>query len=199
MPVEVVPSPEIGARCQFSRLCNVRGLMSAVEVGTDRGYFARRFLEGWDGHTLVCVDSYHPYSEMPWPRDMDKMMAVHQLAPHHGRVRFWPLNSEASAEHARSLGYSPGFVFIDGAHDYDSVRADLEAWWPRVAPGGILAGHDWTDGADGPAGDVQRAVLDFAEAEGVATVYYTTRDVGTNPSWYTYKPGDVPFQAVVCG
>jgi hypothetical protein len=45
-------------------------------------------------------------------------------------------------------------VFIDGAHDYDSVYSDLTAWWPRVKDGGILAGHD----IDSP--DVQRALED---------------------------------------
>jgi predicted O-methyltransferase YrrM len=36
------------------------------------------------------------------------------------------------------------FVFIDGDHQYQSVRADLASWWPKVKPGGILAGHDYT-------------------------------------------------------
>ncbi len=34
------------------------------------------------------------------------------------------------------------FVFIDAAHDEDSVSRDLAAWWPKVRPGGIMAGHD---------------------------------------------------------
>jgi len=33
-------------------------------------------------------------------------------------------------------------VFIDAAHDYDSVLADLKAWAPKVKEGGIIAGHD---------------------------------------------------------
>jgi hypothetical protein len=45
-------------------------------------------------------------------------------------------------------------VFIDAAHDYDSVLADLNAWLPKVKDGGIFAGHD----IDSP--DVQRALDD---------------------------------------
>lgn len=36
------------------------------------------------------------------------------------------------------------FVFIDAAHDYASVLLDIDAWMPKVKPGGILAGHDYT-------------------------------------------------------
>lgn len=33
-------------------------------------------------------------------------------------------------------------IFIDAAHDYESVRRDVAAWMPKVCPGGILSGHD---------------------------------------------------------
>jgi|GEM_PF-2614821 len=35
------------------------------------------------------------------------------------------------------------FCFIDGDHSYESVSADLRAWWPKIRPGGTLAGHDY--------------------------------------------------------
>jgi len=35
------------------------------------------------------------------------------------------------------------FVFIDAAHDYDNVKADIHAWYPKIKEDGILAGHDW--------------------------------------------------------
>ena len=38
------------------------------------------------------------------------------------------------------------FVYIDARRDYDSVKEDLNAWFRKVKPGGIFAGHDYVDG-----------------------------------------------------
>lgn len=34
-------------------------------------------------------------------------------------------------------------VFLDGCHEYDAVKADIEAWLPKIKPGGLLAGDDY--------------------------------------------------------
>ncbi len=36
------------------------------------------------------------------------------------------------------------FIFIDAAHDYDSIKKDITAWYPKLKPNGIIAGHDYS-------------------------------------------------------
>jgi beta-1,4-mannosyl-glycoprotein beta-1,4-N-acetylglucosaminyltransferase len=39
--------------------------------------------------------------------------------------------------------HSLDLVFLDAAHDFDNVKADILAWWPKIKSGGIISGHDW--------------------------------------------------------
>ena len=57
------------------------------------------------------------------------------------------------------------FVWIDAAHDYDSVLADMEAWLPKVKDGGILGGHDYSWGWSGFS-ELRKAVHEFAMKKG---------------------------------
>jgi len=38
---------------------------------------------------------------------------------------------------------SVDLVFLDADHTYKQVKADIEAWLPKVRPGGWLSGHDY--------------------------------------------------------
>ncbi len=52
---------------------------------------------------------------------------------------------------------SLAWVHLDARHDYDSVRADIAAWLPKVRPGGWLSGddynRDWFPGVVDAVGD----------------------------------------------
>lgn len=68
------------------------------------------------------------------------------------------------------LDNSISMVFIDAAHDYDSVYADILAWAPKVKSGGIISGHDY------PHPPVRRAVEELLGE--VSTI---------GDCWYVFK------------
>ncbi len=75
-------------------------------------------------------------------------------------------------------------VYIDARHDYRSVAEDINAWWPKVKPGGILAGHDYLFGQiNGTLISVKPAVDEFVYREGV--LLFVTQD--RFPTWFVYK------------
>lgn len=52
------------------------------------------------------------------------------------------------------------FVYIDADHTEDAVYKDLQAWWSKVRPGGVLAGHDYVEMIlKYPSGDVVFGVI----------------------------------------
>jgi len=59
------------------------------------------------------------------------------------RVSLVPFASEMAA--LQFSNRSLDCVFLDAAHDYDSVKADIAAWRTKVKPGGYLAGDDYID------------------------------------------------------
>lgn len=177
MPVDISHNLLMGGRSDFARLCDVKGLKTAVEIGTDRGCFAREFLDKWHGEMLYCVDPYSRYNEMPWDRQGDLLLAVAHLAIHAQRVRFILEESKMAAELFRKgepLPTEVGFVYIDGAHDLVTVRSDLITWFPLVKPGGIMAGDDYQ------IPSVREAVIDFAARTGHTVALVSDYNRATN-------------------
>jgi hypothetical protein len=98
------------------------------------------------------------------------------------------------------------FVYVDARHDYCGVTEDIRAYYPKLRPGGILAGHDflsvaeqkavdssqdWSVCMDGTvnAGAVKGAVEQFALEEGLTfSVVYAERQNGAYRSWLLQKP-----------
>jgi predicted O-methyltransferase YrrM len=71
----------------------------------------------------------------------------------------------ASAAVARGWSeQNVGLLWIDGDHRYEAVRADCDAWWRFVTPGGTIAFHD----ADTP--DVRRIIGELREQGRIAVL-----------------------------
>lgn len=108
----------------------------------------------------------------------------HTLHPFGSKVAFLRMTSLEAA--ASMLDESVDIVYIDGMHLYYDVLRDLCAWYPKVRPGGMLAGHDYFLGySHGTVFTVQPAVDAFVRALGLLLL--TTHDQ-VLPSWYFFKP-----------
>lgn len=44
---------------------------------------------------------------------------------------------------AKEITETLDFVYVDARHDYCGVNEDIQAYWPKLKPGGIMAGHDY--------------------------------------------------------
>ncbi len=66
------------------------------------------------------------------------------------------------------------FLLVDGSHDYESVLADLKAWYPKMKDGATIGGDDWTKPG------VRQAVLEFY---GEPTLFGGTNKKGWRKCW----------------
>ena len=118
-----------------------------IEVGTQRGVFARHILAVNEPAELHLVDL--DCSELDQQLRRDPRVAIHQGASRDVLLSFPDAHFD--------------WVYIDAGHDYESVTSDAEAAADKVKPGGFLVFDDFahTDLSFGRYG-VHRAVTDFA-------------------------------------
>jgi beta-1,4-mannosyl-glycoprotein beta-1,4-N-acetylglucosaminyltransferase len=125
---------------------------TVVEVGSWKGRSSRAIADNLPaGAKLYCVDTFSGSSGEPDAHltakdregDDTYMSFFHNLHDHldSGRVIAVRMSSLHAAETMNNL--RPQLIFIDGAHDYESVKADIEAWLPLLAEGGLICGHDY--------------------------------------------------------
>jgi cephalosporin hydroxylase len=112
-----------------------------VEVGVAHGrslaYLARQAI---DTQRRVLIYGVDRWLFIPWSTFMSGMGA---FAPDE-LAYVCPLRAR-SVDAARYFADdSIAHVFIDAGHEYEDVRTDIEAWWPKVKKGGTLAGHDYS-------------------------------------------------------
>ena len=183
-------------REELGALLNARALLGrGAEVGVKRGAFSERLLASWRGECLVSIDPWREAATDDYRDNANVTQEEHEeflrqtrarLARFGPRSEIWRMTSLDAA--ARTPRGSLDFVFIDARHDYPSVKADLEAWYGAVRPGGIVCGHDYVDG-DLPNGlfGVKRAVDEFFDARGLR-VHVGRPDDPMFPSWFVEVP-----------
>jgi len=135
-----------------------------VEIGTFFGrsavYMAEQIAQSQKTIAFDCIDTWDPSfltqnKTMP-PQVRDELQ---KIADTHGGILgafFWyvtkcGVGSKIFPVRADQIEAAPmyrdgslDFVFLDSDHSYNATAAAIKAWLPKVKPGGVFAGHDFT-------------------------------------------------------
>ena len=135
----------------------VQGPAHFVEVGSYKGrssaYMAVECANSNKGIQFDCVDTWAGSEEHQKGQGFEDADVVNgslfevftnNMKPAEGLYRAVRLPSVEAASLYQDE--SLDFVFIDASHDYENVKADITAWYPKVKTGGIISGHDFVHG-----------------------------------------------------
>ena len=131
----------------FPSVLNRLGLSRGAEIGVAFGGHSESILKNSSVEKLYAIDSYQHRPEYDDPMNLPQPVfdrlyerTGQRLGVFGDRVTQIRLDS---VEAAQLINEPLDFVYIDGDHSYEGIRADLEAWFPLVREGGIIAGHDY--------------------------------------------------------
>jgi predicted O-methyltransferase YrrM len=136
-----------------------------VEIGSYCGESGEIIANIFPNSILNCVDPWTKYTEDDYTWDLDEQEIVLNQAEQVfdsvlARCPNIRKNKMPSSQYADSLQpESIDFVYIDGNHQYSSVKEDLINWSKKVKVGGIIAGHDY------PFPPIQKALSEFFNEE----------------------------------
>jgi len=117
-----------------------------AEIGSYMGRSTRALADNTRGIVYAIDDFGGPREIEIADRDSIFNKFVENMAGLEGRLSV----IRANHRNLPPIDFRPDMVFIDGAHEYDAVKADIEFWLPRLAPKGLICGHDynWASGVN---------------------------------------------------
>lgn len=154
-----------------------------AEVGCYAGDFSKILSKDYKGK-ILAIDYFNP----------DDFLYDDKLED---RCRENLKGTKCEVVKADSIEYSKlvpdeslDFVYIDADHRYETSKADIKAWFPKVRKGGIISGHDYIKDyyVNNVIFGVWKAVDEFAEKNGYKVNLIDDLASGANfASWYFEK------------
>jgi len=138
-----------------------------VELGTFGGESAILTLG------FPCIKKVHCVDQ-----SIETYLELHRRVKQHiqdGRCLPWKMDFDTFLYHLKN---SPDVVYIDGAHSYEKTSENINKWYLKLRPGGVLCGHDYSKGWPG----VVKAVDEFSDKMKLPFKLYQDN------SWMIQKP-----------
>lgn len=133
----------------------------AVEIGVASGDYSEVIMQTNPTLEMYGVDpyeSYEGYHDYKLRSTFNKMeQSAHDKLDKYTTYKFIKGYSVQVAKDFADK--SIDFIYIDGNHSGEAVKEDIEAWIPKLKPGGIMAGHDFT----GRWPSLKKAVINYCQ------------------------------------
>lgn len=157
----------------YSRFVNeLQNESTIVEVGCWKGksiaYLAVEILNSGKNIKIDAVDTWKGSQETSNQEDPyvveDKLypLFLKNIFPLRHLITPIRMDSLSASELYEDL--SVDVVFIDASHEYEDVKADIKAWFPKVKIGGYISGHDYP-GRRGVRNAVDEIFKNFEKTE----------------------------------
>ena len=180
-----------------SFLNNAKLVGNGVEVGVQQGYFAETVLREWTGEHYYLVDVWKHQENYVDIANVNQAVqesfmaeALSKVSPWKDRVTVVRNYSVLASKLFPEEFFD--FIYLDARHNYEGIKEDLHAWYPKLKQGGLYSGHDFLNGniKEGIF-EVKRAVYEFADALGLRDQVRETEESAWT-SWYFFKPHRPP-------
>lgn len=163
-------------------LVNLFAGKTGVELGTERGKFAEKIAEV--AEKLYVVDLWKSYGEYRTHVDDSYYEEIYEDCKRRlSRYDVGFVRDDIDSAAKIFADESMQFIYLDGNHEYEHVRRNLETWWRVLVPDGIMSGHDIT-GRHGKG--VKKAVMEFAAEKGIDEIVIWDGD--SSGSYHFVKP-----------
>lgn len=113
------------------------GVKDIVEIGSWKGRSTHALLSGCKG-TVTAIDTF---KGSPGEKSHIGIKPYKDFIKNVGNFKNLKVIKSDSIKASKKFKGKVDFIFIDGAHTYEAVKADIEAWLPKARI--MIAGHDF--------------------------------------------------------
>jgi predicted O-methyltransferase YrrM len=129
-------------------------IKTIVEIGSFAGESSEIFASMFPDATIYCVDPWNDMDVEIYKTSKERKSVGWNYIPSKAEECFDEIASHYTnivklrmlSEEAVNQFDQIDMIYIDGIHTAEYIKMDLDMWIPKIVKGGIISGHDYTNG-----------------------------------------------------